>query len=178
MSGVTTITASLYPKPQTKQPEKPSTQPANVLPNRAKPNNMASSIMSDGGLNFLRSRLEEKLDSMFDEVAKNSDLPEGMTAASFYDMDIDVSPKATAERIVGFALNMMGTYRRQNQDMSEQELRAGFEVEIRKGISDGFDHAKGVLGDLDLLEGQVDENVISTWDHVQKMLDDYFLDEA
>ena len=51
---------------------------------------------------------------------------------------------------------------------------ARFETEIRRGINEGFGHARGVLGDLEMLSGDVEKNVDLTWDLVQQKLSDFF----
>ncbi len=178
MSSINSITAGLYPKSPAKQPGKIASASADSIPSRNHSQNLASSIMADGGLGFLRSRLEEKLESLFGSTQENKDQSAGISAAAFYDVEVNVSPKATAERIVGFALGLMGTYRNQHGDLDEQEMMSGFEAEIRRGISDGFDHARGVLGELELNDAQIEDGVSSTWDWVQKLLDDHFGDEA
>lgn len=178
MSNISTITAGISPQAPARQSEKSRPAPAQGAAKRESRQNLASSIMADGGLSFLRSRLEEKLESLFDDATEQGNLPEGVQAGSFLATEVDVSPEATAGRIVGFALSLMGTYRRQNSDLDEHELRAGFETEIRQGIAAGFDHARGVLGDLEMQTSDTEENVNSTWDWVQQMLADHFRDEA
>ena len=85
-----------------------------------------------------------------------------------------VDLEATADRIVGFALGMRGIFSRQNSELSHDEMMARFEAEIRRGIGEGFGQARGVLGGLQLLEGQVQDNVDKTWDLVQRRLNDFF----
>ncbi len=134
----------------------------------------AASIMADGGLGFLQSRLEDKMGDLFEKATENNPELAAAGPEAFFDTSADVSPDATADRIVGFALGMKGTYARQNPDLDPQELMARFESEIRRGIEDGFGHARGVLGGLELLEGQVKDNVDVTWDLVQQKLEDFF----
>ncbi len=143
-------------------------------PPRPAPEGLAASIMSDGGLGFLRSRLEDKLGALFEKAA--ADNPELAAAGpgAFFDTSVDVSPEATADRIVGFALGMKGIYSRQNSELSADELATGFENEIRSGINEGFAHARNTLGSLDLLSGLVQDNVDVTWDLVQQKLEDFF----
>jgi len=136
--------------------------------------NLSASIMADGGLSFLRSRLEEKMESLFEKAAADNPEPTTANPDAFLKSGADLSPEATADRIVGFALGLKSVFARQNPDLSPADLLSKFEAEIRRGIGEGFDHARGVLGDLDLLEGKVDENVTATWDLVQQKLDDVF----
>lgn len=128
--------------------------------------NLASSIMADGGLGFLQARLQEKMEGLFG----SSDTTETMA----FDSSGAPSPEATADRIVGLALSLRGAYERQHEGQSPEEMWSGFEAEIRRGISDGFDHARGVLSDLDLMESKIQDNVDLTWNLIQQKLEDFF----
>ena len=159
---------------------KPLAEPVAPARNQGQPapakasQGLAASILADGGLGFLQARLQEKMVEHFGAAGA----PEaGATAgpAAAVDAGRAVSPEATADRIVGFALSLRGVYDRINAGMSPEELRSGFETEIRRGISDGFDHAKGVLSGLNLLEGQTRDNVDTTWELVQQKLKEHFL---
>lgn len=145
-----------------------------VRPPRPGSEGLVASIMADGGLEFLRSRLEDKLGALFEKAT--ADNPESAAAgpAAFFESSADVSSEATADRIVGFALGLKGIYSRQNPEMDQKELMAGFEAEIRRGISEGFDHARSILGGLDMLSGQVQDNVAETWDLIQQKLENFF----
>ncbi len=174
------LTAQLLP-PVAKTDKSTRTTPATgerdqavSAPRASGPAGLAASITADGGLGFLQSRLEEKMNSLFEKAT--ADNPELAAAgpAAFFDTSIDVTPEATADRIVGFALGMRGTFSRQNPDLDEGEMMSRFEAEIRRGISEGFGHARGVLGDLELNEGQIKDNVDGTWDLVQQKLADFF----
>lgn len=127
---------------------------------------LAHSIMADGGLGFLQARMQEKMEGLFGTSETPTDLG--------FDSSLDVSPEATADRIVGFALSLRSVYERQNEGLSQDDLRAGFEQAIRRGISEGFGHAQGVLSGLDFLEGEVQDNVDLTWELVQQRLEEIF----
>ncbi len=135
---------------------------------------LAASIKADGGLDFLRARLEEKMGKLFEKAAdKNPELAAAGPEA-FFNTSTDVTPEATADRIVGFALGLRGIFSRQNTELSQDEMMARFETEIRRGINEGFGHARGVLGNLDLLNPEVEDNVDATWQLVQQKLSDFF----
>ena len=161
--------------PARRETTRASAGPASVsAPVTRDPEGLARSIMADGGLGFLRGRLEEKLGSLFDRAAEQNPELAAAGPEAFFDTRLDVSPEATADRIVGFALGLKGVFARQNTDLSAEDMMSRFETEIRRGIGEGFGHARGVLGDLDLLDGEVRANVDATWDLVQQKLDDYF----
>ncbi len=131
------------------------------------PAGLAAEIMADGGLGFLQARLEEKLN----ESLGTADTP---AATGAFDTTVDNSPAATADRIVSFALGLHGAFARQNQDLSPEELMARFETEVRRGIGEGFGRARSALGDLDLLQDEIADNVDATWQAVQERLAAFF----
>ena len=135
---------------------------------------LASSIKADGGLAFLTSRLEEKMGAMFGGATEREAGPAAGGADAIRDAGAATSPAATADRIVSFALGLHDVFSRQNAGLDEEELMARFETEIRRGINEGFGHARGVLGDLDLLDDDVEGTVDQTWDLVQQQLDEFF----
>lgn len=167
----------LPPPTRTRDPkaQAPAGPPA---PRGAPAEGLARSIMADGGLGFLRGRLEEKLGALFEKAAEANPELAARGPGAFFDTSLDVSPEATADRIVGFALGLKGVFARQNEDLSEDELMERFEGEIRRGIGEGFGHARSVLQGLDMLQGDIEQNVDATWEIVQQKLDDYFHPEA
>ena len=135
---------------------------------------LAASIKSDGGLSFLQANLEEKMGSLFEEASANNPEVAATGPASAFDTSVDVSPEATADRIVSFALGLKKHYQEQNPQLDEKELMANFEAEIRRGIRAGFSSARGTLGGLDMLHEEIEANVDSTWELVQAKLDEAF----
>lgn len=133
----------------------------------SRPADLASSIMADGGLGFLRSRLEEKLRERF-APDQGATRPADIEGA-------DLSPAATADRIVGFALNLRAAFQRRNEGLEPEELLARFEHEVRRGISEGFAHAEDVLGGLGRLDDGQRQTMASIWDMIQTRLDEAFL---
>lgn len=87
-----------------------------------------------------------------------------------YESGVDYSPEATAERIVAFSTQFLGSFREHNPEMSEEESLSAFMDVISSGIDQGFDEAKEILGGLKVLEGEVSENIDTTYDLVQKGL--------
>ena len=84
-----------------------------------------------------------------------------------YESGVDFSPEATAERIVSFSTQFLGAFREQNPDMSKEESLTAFVDIISSGIDQGFDEAKEVLGGLNVLAGEVSENIDRTYELVQ-----------
>lgn len=133
---------------------------------------LAASIMADGGLGFLRSRVEEKLQAVF--AAKQETRPESAPAGPppFFGSQPDSSPEATADRIVSFAMGLHSVFRRQNRDLAEPELQSRFLAEIRRGVTEGFDQARGILSDMGRLDEATQATLDQTWELIQQKLDE------
>ena len=87
-----------------------------------------------------------------------------------YKSGIDVSPEATAERIVSFSTQFLASYREQHPEMGEEQSLTAFIDIISGGIDQGFTEAKGILKDLHVLEGDIATNIDKTYDLVQQGL--------
>lgn len=84
-----------------------------------------------------------------------------------YDNEVDVSPEATAERIVSGSTAFYQAFKEQNPDLTEEESLDEFINVISSGIDKGFDEAKGILESLKVLEGDIETNIDATYDLVQ-----------
>jgi len=87
-----------------------------------------------------------------------------------YESGIDFTPEATAERIVAFSTQFLGTYQEQHPEMSEEESLAAFVDVIKAGIEQGFGEAKDILGGLKVLDGEIATNIDKTYELVQQGL--------
>ena len=98
-----------------------------------------------------------------------------------YDNQVDVSPEATASRIVNLATGFFQAFQQQNPDIEPKESLDDFMSTIIGGIEKGFEDAREVLDGLSVLEGQVATDIHSTYDLVQEGLklfvDNFFNDE-
>ena len=86
---------------------------------------------------------------------------------------IDVSPEATADRIVSFSTQFFPLYAEQHPEMDEQEALTKFTEIISGGIDQGFGEAKEVLSGLNVLEGDIATNIDKTYELVQQGLTDF-----
>jgi len=131
-------------------------------------------VKYDGGRSFLRNCIKNKLNDVF--AAPDTGLHEPTIAGPsvVFDLKLDVSARATAERLVSFALRLLGVYRGRHPAPTEAEIRTSSEFQIRQGIKEGFDRARRVLSELGVLEGTVATNVDETWHQIQKRLDEVF----
>ncbi len=84
-----------------------------------------------------------------------------------YDTELDVSPEATADRIVSMSTAFFSQYQEQHADLSTEEAVKSFAEIIAGGIDKGFAEAKYVLEGLKVLEGEISSNIDATYDLVQ-----------
>jgi Domain of unknown function (DUF5610) len=86
------------------------------------------------------------------------------------DSGLDVSPEATAERIVGLSTAFYGAFKEQNPNNDELSSLDNFLKTIGGGIDKGFEQARDILESLKVLEGDVASNINETYDLVQDKL--------
>ncbi|SDJ77693.1 hypothetical protein SAMN04488540_11367 [Ferrimonas sediminum] len=95
---------------------------------------------------------------------------------------IDYSPEATADRIVGFATQFFETYQGQNSTLSFDEQLDGFMSVIGGAVDKGIDEARGILDGLQVLDGDIKNNVDLTQNLVHEGLqtfrDSVYQDES
>ncbi len=88
-----------------------------------------------------------------------------------YDDGLDVSPQATADRIVQMSTAFFGKYQESHPDLSTEDALNSFTKLISGGIDKGFKEARDILGGLNVLkEGNIAANIDATYDLVQKGL--------
>lgn len=83
---------------------------------------------------------------------------------------IDVSPEATADRIVSLTTAFFPAYQEQHPEMSQEDALNSFIDIIGGGIEQGFNEARDILGSLNVLEGSIAENIDKTFELVQQGL--------
>ncbi len=88
-----------------------------------------------------------------------------------YDQGIDVSPKATADRIVGLSTGFFEQYKANHADMSVEDALNSFVGLIGGGIDKGFGEARDILSGLNVLDqGNIGGNIDETYKLVQEGL--------
>lgn len=90
-----------------------------------------------------------------------------------YESEIDVSPEATAQRIVKSSTAFYQAFKEQNSGLSDEESLNEFLSVINSGINTGFDDAKDILESLSVLEGDIENNIELTYDFVQQGLNSF-----
>jgi len=94
----------------------------------------------------------------------------GNAIQNTYDSGLDVSPEATAERIVSLSTAFFSSYQEQHPELSQEEAVTNFTALISGGIDTGFSEAREILGGLNVLEGDIATNIDLTYDLVQEKL--------
>lgn len=90
-----------------------------------------------------------------------------------YDSGLDVSPEATADRIVSLSTAFFSSYQEQHPELSAEEALTAFVDVISGGIDQGFAEAREILDGLQVLEGDIASNIDKTYDLVQEGLSSF-----
>jgi len=90
-----------------------------------------------------------------------------------YDAGVDVSPEATAGRIVSMSTAFFGAYRELHPDLDLESALDAFTKLIGGGIDRGFAEARDVLDGLGVLGGDIAANIDRTYTLVQQGLKDF-----
>ena len=83
------------------------------------------------------------------------------------------TPENTAKRIVDGSTAFLAGFQAANPELEGEALMDRFIEVIGGGIAQGFDEAKGLLGDLDVLKGDIADNIESTFKLVQDGLQNF-----
>ncbi len=79
---------------------------------------------------------------------------------------LDVSPEATADRIVSLSTGFFSQYQKQNPELSDENAALAFSEIITKGIDKGFADARSILEGLKVLDGEIATNIDKTYNLV------------
>ncbi len=90
------------------------------------------------------------------------------------DSGVDVSPEATAERIVSISTGLFDSFQEQHPELSQDEALTAFVDIVKSGIDTGFSEARDVLTSLNALgNGDVAGNIDETYTLVQEKLQSF-----
>ncbi len=99
-----------------------------------------------------------------------------------YEEGLDVSPEATADRIVSQTTALFSRYQESNPDLQGEDLINRFVDVIGGGIAQGFGEAREILDGLDVLEGDIASNIDKTYtlveEGLQKFKEDFLNNSA
>ena len=84
-----------------------------------------------------------------------------------YDSGLDVSSEATAGRIVSLSTAFFGKYHEMHPEMNQDEALTSFTDIISGGIDKGFGEARDILSALNVLDGDIADNIDKTYALVQ-----------
>jgi hypothetical protein len=115
---------------------------------------------------LLKTALQGINEALEDEGIKNSVL-------STYQSDVDYSPEASAERIVDFSTQLFSAYKADNREIGEAEALTSFVDIISGGIEQGFAEAREILDSLNVLDGDIAENIEKTYGLVKAGLQNF-----
>ncbi len=90
------------------------------------------------------------------------------------DDGLDVSPEATAQRIVSLSTGFFEAFKAQHPGEDEAVVLERFMETIGRGIEQGFKEAREILDGLQVLEGNIASNIDKTYDLVQEGLNEFF----
>ncbi len=90
-----------------------------------------------------------------------------------YESGVDVSPEATAERIVSMSTAFFESFQEQHPELGEDEALKSFISVIGGGIDQGFEDARKILEGLQVLNGQIAENIDKTYLIAQEGLKEF-----
>ncbi len=83
------------------------------------------------------------------------------------------TPENTAKRIVDGSTAFLTSFQAANPELKGEDLINRFLAVVGGGITKGFDEAKGLLGDLNVLKGDIANNIESTFQLVQDGLHNF-----
>lgn len=109
---------------------------------------------------LLKSAIEGINDVLRPELGDNA-------IQNAYASGLDVSPKATAERIVSLSTAFFARYAENHPEKDPQTALNDFVALISKGIDQGFKEARSILDGLQVLQGDIAANIDKTYDLVQ-----------
>lgn len=116
-------------------------------------------------LDVVRDRAFAQLRNVVNEARAALGIPDGQT--------IDTSPDATADRIVNFALQFFSKYADNNGLADDEDGRRQFADFIGAAINKGIAEARDILQGLQVLSGQVGNQIDQTADIISRRLGDF-----
>lgn len=83
------------------------------------------------------------------------------------------TPENTAKRIVEGASGFFEGFKKAHPELEGEALMNHFMDVVGGGLTQGFEEARGILDDLNVLEGSIAENIDLTYDLVQQGMQSY-----
>lgn len=143
---------------------------------------MMFSTSQSANQNALKITYQEAIDKindiltaqLGDQAGSNAPLPISQKALDAQGGMDYWTPENTANRIVEGATAFLAGYQKAHPELEAEALMNSFLEVVGGGISQGFDQAKGILGDLKVLkEGSIESNIDLTFKLVQSGLENF-----
>lgn len=117
------------------------------------------------GLSITAKQIVDKLN----ELLKGS-LPDGLQSLK----PEEVTPEATADRVVTGITSLFTAFAKQNPDLTAEELVEQFINQAKSGVEQGYGEAKQILGDLGAFEFDgVEDGIAETKELILTKLDKF-----
>jgi hypothetical protein len=88
-----------------------------------------------------------------------------------YAAELDLSPEATAARILSRSTAFFASYQTQHPELNEDDARLSFADLIKGGIDQGFAQAREILDGVGVLEGDIASAIDATYSLVMQGLE-------
>jgi hypothetical protein len=88
-----------------------------------------------------------------------------------YAAELDLSPEATAARILSRSTAFFASYQTQHPELNEDDARLSFADLIKGGIDQGFAQARDILDGVGVLEGEIASAIDATYSLVMQGLE-------
>ncbi|MFT4714716.1 MAG: hypothetical protein ACI8W1_003221 [Candidatus Azotimanducaceae bacterium] len=172
----TKVNSRIESKPQTSDPVKASeTQRPQLTPSREE-NQRAFNVTilqanHDASLSAKNEPQALLYKTVIDSINKELEADQGTNAIEKgYESGVDVTPAATAGRIVALSTRFFSQFQEQHPKLNEQDQVDRFLNIISNGIDQGFGAARETLDGLGVLEGDISDNIDRTYELVQEGL--------
>ena len=160
------VSAAAHEKNELKKMESPTSESIKQQFNSAILQSSLDVSVSAGNKSLalvFKSAIEGVNDVLEPELGSNA-------IQNIYDSGLDVSPGATADRIVSLSTAFFFSYQEQHPELTDEQAANKFADIIGGGIDKGFAEARGILEGLKVLEGDIASNIDTTYDLVQQGL--------
>ena len=124
---------------------------------------LSGSVSIEQSFQVVTERALDRLRQVVTDARAELGIPEGAA--------LDTSAEATANRIADFALGAFEAFRRNHEDLGEEDAKAQFVDLIGGAIEQGIAEARDILSALQALTPEVDDKITTIADLVRQRLD-------
>jgi hypothetical protein len=113
-------------------------------------------------INYAQQVLETELGQSFATALQEAGI-EGQALEDVLSGALDLSPEATAGRIVDFATSFFGSFKANNADQGGGAQIDGFSQLIKDAVEEGFNQSRDVLEGIGKISGQLSSDMDRTF---------------